>query len=93
MEKNLLGKIASLVMRDYYKIVLTHESKFMTALTLDTLHYRNMYNLDLCILRRYIADLTLVPIVSSLLNFLAGLVVFFWFFSGKIKKTGFFIKS
>ena len=56
--ENILGKIASLVMRDYYKIVVTHESKFMAALTLDTLHYRNMYNLDLCIIRKCIADLT-----------------------------------
>ena len=55
----LLGKIASLVMRDYYKIVLTHESKFMAALTLDTSHYRKTYTLDLCILRSCIADLTL----------------------------------
>ena len=58
--ENLLGKIASLVMRDYYKIVLTHESKFMGELTLDTLHYRNMYNLDLCIIRKCIVDLTRV---------------------------------
>ena len=36
----------------------THESILMAALALDTLHYRNMYNLDLCILRSCNADLT-----------------------------------
>ena len=68
----LLGKIASLVMRVYYMIVLTHESKFMGALTLDTLHYRNMYNLDLFILRRYIADLTVTLI--QILMFMSSLM-------------------
>ena len=33
-------QVASLVMRDYYNIGLTHERKFMAALTLDTLHCR-----------------------------------------------------
>ena len=60
MEKEFLGQVASFAMRYKIKIGLTHESKFMAALIFDTLHYRNMYNLDLSILGRCIADLTIL---------------------------------